>query len=63
MPYSITSRVVGNFSNTTQAKPPITTPRASGLRGMVIGGLARVVFEKFTTTSAVMRLPTELAQT
>ena len=31
--YSITSWVVGNFWITTQAKPPITTPRASGPRG------------------------------
>ena len=32
-------------------------PRGPLARGVVIGGLARVVFEKFTTTSAVMRLP------
>ena len=31
--------------------------------GVVIGGLACVVFEKLPTTSAMMRLPTELAQT
>ena len=38
-------------------------PRVPLARGVVIGGVARVVYEKFTTMSAVMRLPTELAQT
>ena len=54
--YNITLRVVGNFSITTQAKPPITTPRALA-RGVVIGGLARVVIEKLPTSSVVMLLP------
>ena len=32
-------------------------PRGPLARGGVIGGLARVVIQKFTTTSVVMRLP------
>ena len=54
----ITALVVVNFSNTTRAKPLITTPRASPLGpealGVVIGGLACVVFEKLPTTREVM---------
>ena len=52
----ITALVVGNFSNTTRAKPPITTPRARGPRG---GNrcLACVVIQKLPTTSVVVRLP------
>ena len=44
--------MVGNFSITTRAKPPITTPRAKAL-GVVIGGLACVVIEKLPTTRKV----------
>ena len=36
---------------------PQLPPRGPLARGVVIGGLARVVIQKFTTTSVVMRLP------